>query len=472
MRQIIAHASISRTASSTSTERSAADERWTYVQRHLIQRYIDPAQRRKPVATFLAFAVVCICWTVAPVAQLICWFTAVLCFNTLGLAAEAAYRRQYRDSDLRAQTKYMRHLAILYVILGAIWGSSVLLFFDQGPAAGQFGCWIIVGAMLYVPLNRLSLVPMLLRSYTNTFLLAVLVCSVYSAWQLPEPQQHFDGWILAFVLFQAWLINRMSSDTQKSAEDQLGLQYDLEAQRREALEAVKTKDRFLAAATHDMRQPVIALSLYAEYLEAYPESHLELAPKITGASNAVNSLFNSLFDLSKFDAGEIHLAVEPVRIAQVFVGLQASFEPLARAKGLELRVRVADAVIQTDSARLKRMIGNVISNAIKYSRPGRKVLLAARIHGPRLRVEVWDQGIGIPAGQIDEVFAEFYRVEAAAKLAPDGMGIGLSLVARLAKALNTRLAIASIEGRGTRVTMEIGDIDPDPEKRKLALECG
>lgn len=366
----------------------------------------------------------------------------------------------------------MRHLAFLYAILGAIWGSAVLLFFDEGPAAGQFGCWIIAGAMLYVPLNRLSLVPMLLRSYTNTFLLTVLVCSIYSAWQMPDARSDLDVWILAFVLFQAWLIGRMSSDTHKSAEDQLGLQYDLEVQRSEALEAVKTKNRFLAAATHDMRQPVIALSFYAEYLEAYPESHVELAPKITRASNAVNTLFSSLFDLSKFDSGEIHLAVEPVKIAEVFAGLQATFEPLARAKGLELRVRVADALLHTDAARLKRMIGNVLSNAVKYSRPGRRVLLAARVQGSRLCVEVWDQGIGIPADQIDKVFAEFYRVDAARKLAPDGMGIGLSLVSRLAAALNTRLTIASVEGRGTRVTMEIGDVDPDPEKRRLDLALG
>ncbi len=221
-----------------------------------------------------------------------------------------------------------------------------------------------------------------------------------------------------------------------------------------------------------MRQPVIALSLYAEYLESYPDSHVEVGPKITQATAAVNNLFNSLFDLAHFDTGEVKLTIEPVRIAEVIDGLAHVVGPVAKASGIELRVRVNDALLQTDSTRLRRMIANVLSNAVRYSKPGAKILLAARVRQDKLRVEVWDQGVGIAADKLPKVFSEFYRVDTSTALAPEGMGIGLSLVARLAEALNTKITIASVEGRGTRVTMEIGDVDPDPEKRRIDLALG
>ena len=279
--------------------------------------------------------------------------------------------------------------------------------------------------------------------------------------------------LLGISVFYWWLLGHYGLGIHQNQTEQFGLQYDVQQKAREARAAVETKDRFLAAAAHDMRQPVMALSLYAEHLLAYPEMQPELAPKIAAASLAVKHMFESLFDLANLDSGQVILQVEKVRTAEVLDSLVVHFGPLAAAKGIELRVRGVAAVIRSDSVRLQRMIGNVLGNAIKYSPPGRRILLVARPHGDGVRVQVWDQGLGIPAGDIDRIFQEFYRVDRADAPTVDGMGLGLSIVARLSKVLNARIHVRSTVGRGTCFTIDLGDVDDgDASLHTTTLDVG
>lgn len=426
---------------------------------------------RMPLGLMLCLALASICLPVLPAEQVLLWASVLVVGNVVRFLAESNYARHLQGAPTAIQTEFMERITPIYLVLAAGWGLAALLIFGRLSALREFACWSIVAGMIYVPLPRLALIPRLCRLYTTTIFATAGLGMIYAVWA-PGTPNLTPLWFVPLAVGQWFLARRMTRDVYRTQSEHYGMVFDLAAQKNAALEAVQTKNRFLAAATHDMRQPVIALSLYAEYLEAYPESSDELAPKITRATAAVNNLFNSLFDLSNFDAGEIHLAITPVRISEVIEGLVSTAEANAKAAGIELRVRVTDAIVETDSMRMRRMIANVLSNAIKYSRPGSKVLLASRVHGGRLRVEIWDQGIGIPADKISNVFAEFYRGEAASELAPDGMGIGLPLVARMAEALNTKLKIASVEGQGTRVTMEIGNVHAELEKRPLDLACG
>ncbi|MDN8617241.1 sensor histidine kinase [Variovorax ginsengisoli] len=438
----------------------------------MMNRYMGESINRVPLGVLLCLVMTWICWRHIPADEVLMWASVVLTGNFIRTLAESNYARKLRDAPCDVQAEFMRRITPIYLVLAAGWGSSPLLFYDRMSEVGEFACWSILAGMMYVPLPRLALVPRLSRLFTSVFFGTAVFCIIFTAWR-SGPEKHALLWFIPLALLQWSLTRRMTSDTHRTQRDHYGMVFDLAAQKQEALEAVQTKNRFLAAATHDMRQPVIALSLYAEYLEADPDSYRELAPKITRATTAVNNLFSSLFDLSKFDAGEVHLAVEEARISELIESLATIAGVHAKAKGIDLRVRVTgDPLLQTDTMRLRRMIGHVVSNAIKYSHPGTKILLTARARGGKVRVEVWDQGIGIPASKIKNVFDEFYRAEAAAELAPDGMGIGLSLVTRLAAVLNTRLTIASVEGRGTRVTMDIEDVDTDPEKRRLDLALG
>lgn len=442
-----------------------------FIEQSLMNRYIDESRGRIALGVIMCFAMAGIAvGAEVPDWQAYLWLVLAVAGNILRYVAENLYARTMRQRPAAQQAAYMRRIAPIYFFLAAVWGCSTLLFFERMSSLQQFASWSLLAGMFYAPMGRLSLVPALFRLYISGIVASSLLCITWMVWG--GPSQGALLWVVPVALGQLVLSTRVSDDNYTTQADHYGLVFELAAQKRAAVEAVKSKNRFLAAAAHDMRQPVIALSLYADYLESYPDSHVEVGPKIARATAAVNNLFNSLFDLGHFDTGEVKLTVEPVQIAEVIEGLAATACPVATAAGLELRVRVKDAQVQTDPTRLRRMIANVLSNALRYSKPGAKILLASRVYNGKLRVEVWDQGIGIAADKLPRVFSEFYRAETSAALAPDGIGIGLSLVARLADALNTKVTIASVEGRGTRVTMEIGDVDPDSSKRRIDLALG
>lgn len=412
------------------------------------------------------------CWPYAPFAAVLLWLGLVLSGNYVRRCAARHFVDVVDGRGPLAREAYLRRLVPFYALMGAVWASSLLLFAAHSDGLRSFACWAVLAALIYGAAQRLAVLPTLWKAFVPTFFIGVFCYLAYAAFARPDDPLSAMG-VIPLCIAQFWFIRRLATDAFRVQSALYGAQYDLALKSEEATAAVVAKNKFLAAATHDMRQPVIAMGLYAEFLQAEPESYDELAPKIGRAAQVVNRLFDSLFDLSAFDAGQVRLAVEPVSVASAIRALQEEYAPLAAAKGLTLRVRVRDATLRTDEVRLKRMIGNVLSNAIKYTPPGRKVLLAVRPAGDRVRVEVWDQGIGIPASQIDKVFQEFFRADGGSQLAPDGLGIGLALVARLADALRARVAIESIEGRGTRVSLTLSDVEAEPSRRvQLSTSSG
>jgi signal transduction histidine kinase len=221
----------------------------------------------------------------------------------------------------------------------------------------------------------------------------------------------------------------------------------LTRQTQAALDAVEIKNRFLASAAHDIRQPVHALSLYADWLGSEPELVHEIAPKIVESTKAVNALFDSLFDLVRLDSGKIKLTIEPVDLGKLLHDLELQYRPLAQAKGLQFRVHVTPGTVLSDPILLRRIVGNLVSNAVKYTQRG-GVLVASRATAAGWRIEIWDTGVGIAPVHQREIFREFYKVPSHAGT-EDGFGLGLYIVARLAGILGHPLTLASRPGRGT-----------------------
>lgn len=449
---------------SAAAARFAQEARAEAIDAGLARQYMSDALRRHALGFLLASAMAAMSWPYARAEAVLLWLGLVFA----GTAVRRPLARHYLDVVAHggplAREDFLRRLLPYYAVMGLVWGASVFLFAQRSEGIREFACWAVLAALVYGAAYRLALLPTLWMAFVSTFFLCIFCYFAYAA--ITRTDDRFGTMaVIPLGIAQLWFIRRLSADVLRIQSALYGAQYDLACKSEEALAAVVAKNKFLAAATHDMRQPVIAMGLYAEFLEAEPDSYDELAPKIGRAAQVVNRLFDSLFDLSAFDAGQVRLTVAPVSVTSVIRALQEEYEPLAQARGLTLRVRVRDAVLQTDEVRLKRMIGNVVSNAIKYTRPGGKVLLAVRPAGDRVRVEVWDQGIGIPAAQIEKVFQEFFRADGGSQLAPDGLGIGLALVARLADALRARVSIDSVEGRGTRVSLTLGDVEAEPSRR-------
>ena len=224
----------------------------------------------------------------------------------------------------------------------------------------------------------------------------------------------------------------------------------LDCSSREAIglaeEASRFKDRFLAGAAHDLKQPVSALGIYAEWLSNEPELVHELGPKILQSTQAINALFDSLFDLVKLDAGRFDIDVRAIDVPELLSDLQVQFSPMAQQKGLALRIRSPQLTVQSDPILLRRILGNLVANAIRYTLQG-GILLAARRRGDAVLFEVWDTGIGIAAHEQGQIFGEFYKVRTAGT--EEGFGLGLSIVQRLSSRLGYPVSMRSQPRLGT-----------------------
>ena len=230
---------------------------------------------------------------------------------------------------------------------------------------------------------------------------------------------------------------------------------DLETARAEAEEANVSKTRFLAAASHDILQPLNAARLYVTSMVERSRGAEEqrLAGNVDASLEAVEEILSALLDISRLDSGALKPEFAPVRLAEVLKQLEIEFAPLAREKNLRLTVLPSSLAVRSDRRMLRRLLQNLISNAVKYTPRGRILVGCRRVRG-RVRVEVYDTGMGIPAEQHKLVFQEFQRLDSGARQAR-GLGLGLSIVERIAKVLEHPIALRSQPGCGTVFTVEM-----------------
>lgn len=226
--------------------------------------------------------------------------------------------------------------------------------------------------------------------------------------------------------------------------------------RAEAERANEAKSRFLAAASHDLRQPFQAMRLFHHLLDQQLADvrQREISRKLSEAMSGGEGLLNSLLDISTLEAGRITPSISEVPVREVLAQVTGELEPQATAKGLSLRVVPCSAVVRSDPVLLTRMVRNLLTNAVRYTRDGR-VLVGCRRSGSHLRIEVWDTGPGIPADKLDAIFEDFYRLESGREGDGRGLGLGLSIVSRLARLLQHRASVRSWPGRGSVFSIEV-----------------
>ena len=210
-----------------------------------------------------------------------------------------------------------------------------------------------------------------------------------------------------------------------------------------------SKTRFLAAASHDILQPLNAARLYVTSLVERKSvgDDSRLVENIDDSLEAIEEILSALLDISRLDAGAMTPSISSFKMADLMRSLEIEFAPIARAKGLRLNFVPCSLPAESDRSLLRRLLQNFISNAIKYTPHGR-VLVGCRRHGESLQIGVYDTGVGIPPLKRGEIFKEFHRLEQGARIAR-GLGLGLSIVERLARVLNHRIAIDSNPGGGS-----------------------
>ncbi len=232
--------------------------------------------------------------------------------------------------------------------------------------------------------------------------------------------------------------------------ENLGLIGELRNQKDAAEEANVAKSRFLAAASHDLRQPLHALGLFVQSLHesglATRERHI--IGNIRRSVDAMEELFNALLDISRLDAGVVQPHITTIPLAGIFDSLRFEYAPVARQKKLALIVMKTSVYVRSDASLLSRIVRNLVSNAVSYTDRG-GVVLGCRRHGDSVRIEVWDSGKGIPGDRHEEIFREFSQLENPERDRRKGLGLGLAIVQRLARLLGHAVELRSDVGRGS-----------------------
>lgn len=449
-----------------------AEARW--VEGELVRSLMRTARNTQLIGLMLIPIFVGVLWTDATLEMLLLWGGASTVVAALRFVVIRRYNRDVMHRGAEEHLAFFARYWLVWPLSALMWGLATLLYFDRSPLADQFICWLILAGLSMFSINALSSHLPTMRAYLNVLAftaLAVMGWRIGVDLRFGGPFYHY--WLIALlvifwqVLRQAGL--RLHVTHRKNFELQFRnnqLIESLTRQTQAALDAVEIKNRFLASAAHDIRQPVHALGLYADWLGSEPELVHEIAPKIVESTKAVNALFDSLFDLVRLDSGKIKLNIEEVSLAKLLHDLELQYRPLAQAKGLVFRVHLQPGTVMSDPILLQRIVGNLISNAVKYTQRG-GILVASRVTAQGRRIEIWDTGVGIAPVHQREIFREFYKVPSHTGT-EDGFGLGLYIVARLSHILGHPLGLSSRPGKGTVFRLMLAPSDPREAAERAA----
>ena len=217
-----------------------------------------------------------------------------------------------------------------------------------------------------------------------------------------------------------------------------------------AEQASAAKSRFLAAASHDLRQPLQALAMFVNVLSErdLDDKAKQLIQRIRDCSDALERLLGSLLDISKLDAGLFVPQRRDFSVGAVIDRLCSEIKPLAEEKNISLRMVSCSLLVDSDPGLLDRLLRNLMTNAVRHTESG-KILVGCRRQGAHVKIEVWDTGVGIPEDQLEMIFEEFHQVGNPARDRREGLGLGLAIVHRLSNLLEHPVSVRSWEGRGS-----------------------
>lgn len=387
---------------------------------------------------------------------LMVWATVLVFLLAYRYRMVGIYRLQYDNMEGPSRMEFIRRFGWTWTAVGFCWGMSIALTFLQTSMLTQFVCGLLVLGHGLISLTGFSAYLQVFKGYTSALLSAVIIGVL-----LPVPlgiagtaEIKLLVSLVALLLIFWWLLRTAGERLHQIHRSSFELQFSnqelidsLTQQTRASLRAVATKNRFLASAAHDLRQPVHALSLYADWLATEPEMARDIAPRILQSTRAINELFDSLFDLTRIDAGNYKVKLQHVDVRALLADVALQFEPVAAGKSLSLRTHARPATIWADPVVLRRILGNLVSNALRHTHKG-GVLLGLRHRSDMLVFEVWDTGVGIAREHQQAIFQEFFRVSQH-QGTEDSLGLGLTIVSKLTTLMGYQLALSSVANRGS-----------------------
>lgn len=395
------------------------------------------------------------------------WAMAVLGFGVAWVALGWAVMRRFAwMGDTRRQRLMLGTLA-------ACSFTALLLLVGQPDDPASSFAMLLVAAL--APIGAVVLAPMR-EGKLPVILLALAPAALMAMRDRVDSAQEWMQF-LAFLTFGAgsalvagWRWSSWSTDQREliHRDDRIR---ELAAACDAARRAEQEKTRFLASASHDLRQPMHALGLFAATLEKRLQGSAE-EPLVQNVMRSIEGLersFNVMLDISRLDAGTVEPNVQHFPLRDLFRRLHMQYSGQAEQAGLGLRFSPGGKSVSSDPQLLERILGNLIQNAIRYTEQG-GIVVVARSTGTHVNVEVWDTGVGISAPDLPRVFEEFRQVGLNGRAHAQGLGMGLAIVKRLARLLGHRLSVRSRPGGGTmfRIGIPIGGLPGIQEETAAA----
>ena len=416
----------------------------------------------------LSVVVVCsVFWDLADPVRLWGWVAAVTLLWLVRLAHYLRYWRQRKTADEATLMAWRQSWRVLVLLQGSMWGIAAWLFWGLGTPYQQIALILVVYSVCVSSVQLLATQAWVFLAFIGLVLLPTVV-------RIATDSSQPGAMPLAFIVTVLFCATVLMSRTYGSAlgqaiwlktrTDELAAQLraekiQAEEARRAAEAANRAKTQFFAAASHDLRQPLHAMGLFAEALRSKsrdPEV-AALVNSINESVDALEGLFGELLDITRIDTGGVDVNPQPVRLRDLFARLRLHFEPVAFEKGLMLSFRGEQHVAHADPVLLERILRNLVSNAIRYCDDG-GVLVSCRPRDGALLVQVWESGIGISEASLPRIFDEFYQAQSNRPLEAHqrkGLGLGLAIVRRLATLMDAPIDVRSRVGHGTVFSLRV-----------------
>ncbi len=412
-------------------------------------------------SVFSSLGLIVTLWNAVPKHILLLWF-GFLTLYWLGRLYHSNYlleQLQHRSPTVNEK----RYFYLYPVVSGIFWGAAGVLFFTPDSTIHLVYLLMYLFGIVIGSAVSLSYIRWAFPIYA---VISVLPISILL---MGDDNESFL-WIALTLLLGILAVIAISHNVYRSISDSLKIRFEneelvetlrrqtlaLEEQKEVAIKANQDKSRFLASASHDLRQPIHSLSLLTDALEsqittAKGKSILGL---VRNANDSLNHLLGSLLDVSKLDADVIEPQIERIDLVALLSNIADNYRLSAKQKGLQLRLHLRDCYIDSDPSLLSNAIMNLIDNAIKYTSKG-GVLVSVRIHGEVVKVQVWDTGIGIEQKNHKKIYREFLQLGNHERDMDKGLGLGLSISQRVLKLLDHPLSLSSVYGRGSVFTISI-----------------
>ncbi len=395
-------------------------------------------------------------WNYVPHFNIILWLS--LCIVFVSIAPQvllALYRRA--DEHSRKNENWSKWLVGVAFVGSSSWGSMGVLLYPPDSLVFQLVLMfaIGVGAALaaiigasYQPVFWAKFIPNLLP-----FCVFALFQdeTIYTLVGLGIPLVYGTALLMLYRNLHKHFLESLRLRLEKNH-----LIEQLQHKKQAAEKANAEKSRFLAAASHDLRQPLHAQMLLVDELKSHANSEqcTQTLQKLESSMKTMNGLFNELLDISKLEACAITPNITEFPVSEIFDELEMDFSHLAMSNNLQFRIHTSKLKIRSDQNLLSRILRNLVSNAIRYTDKG-GILIGCRRHDSNVLIQVWDTGAGIPDNEIEHIFGEFYQLNNPERDRNKGLGLGLAIVARLADLLSHKIHIRSLVKKGSVFSIEV-----------------